>query len=88
MVGTNDLEKAKRFYDAVLGALGYMPSCNATAIASDMFTLKRLAGSWNSRPPSGPMSSHLSDANIGSASCRHEWLARSFTVRGIPWTSR
>ena len=23
MVGTNDMEAAKRFYDAVLGALGY-----------------------------------------------------------------
>ena len=23
VVGTNDLEKSKRFYDAVLGALGY-----------------------------------------------------------------
>ncbi|MGF6757704.1 catechol 2,3-dioxygenase-like lactoylglutathione lyase family enzyme, partial [Paraburkholderia sp. GAS42] len=23
VVGTNDLEKAKRFYDAVLGAIGY-----------------------------------------------------------------
>ena len=28
VVGTNDLEKAKRFYDAVLGALGYTEGLN------------------------------------------------------------
>ncbi|AUT64456.1 VOC family protein [Paraburkholderia terrae] len=28
VVGTNDLEKAKRFYDAVLGALGYGDGIN------------------------------------------------------------
>ena len=26
MVGTNDLEKSKKFYDAVLGAIGIKPA--------------------------------------------------------------
>jgi len=34
VVGTNDLEKATRFYDAVLGALGGIAECAASRLGA------------------------------------------------------
>lgn len=67
-VGTNDLEKSKRFYDAVLGALGY-----GEGLSDDLAQCRRYFYSGDNgilfitQPRDGQPATHANGGTIGFA---------------------
>ena len=71
MVGTNDLEKSKKFYDSVLGALGVPPSM-VDAPNNRMFYLTPAGVFAVSKPINGQAASFANGGTIGFAASSPE----------------
>ena len=69
MIGTNDLEKAKAFYDALLGTLGVKP---ARVDGHRIFYLTKTGVFSVSKPINGEPATHANGGTIGFAAefCR------------------
>ena len=82
MLGTNDIERSKRFYDAVLGVLGAGPATPNTAKTGHRRLFYRHAGSMFciSEPIDGQPSSVANGATIGFACDSPEQLQRFHDV--------
>jgi len=66
VVGTNDLEKAKRFYDAVLGALGYGEGLNDDNEQRRRYVYRADTGLFIiTQPLDGQPATHANGATIG-----------------------
>jgi catechol 2,3-dioxygenase-like lactoylglutathione lyase family enzyme len=63
VVGTNDLERAKRFYDAVLGALGRTEGQRRAK--GDYIYISDVASFIVTRPINGQPASHANGGTIG-----------------------
>ncbi len=64
MIGTNDLEKAKKFYDSVLGALGIPP---AIMDGHRMFYMTPTGVFSVSKPIDGKPATHANGGTVGFA---------------------
>ena len=64
MVGTNDLDKAKKFYDAVLGTLGIRP---AVVDGNRIFYISPNGMFSVSKPIDGKPATHANGGTIGFA---------------------
>ena len=64
MVGTNDLDKAKTFYDNVLGALG-VPPARVDAPNNRIFYLTPTGIFAVSKPINGDAATHANGGTIG-----------------------
>ena len=64
MVGTNDLDKAKKFYDAVLGTLGIKP---AIVDGNRIFYISPQGMFSVSKPIDGKPATHANGGTIGFA---------------------
>ena len=64
MVGTNDLDKAKTFYDAVLGTLGVAP---AVVDGHRIFYMTKSGVFCVSKPIDGKSATHANGGTIGFA---------------------
>ena len=73
MVGTNDLDKARSFYDAVLGALGALGVAPAAAGGDDRIFYRTAAGIFAvTNPIDGQPATHANGATIGFAAASPE----------------
>jgi len=75
MVGTNDLERAKKFYDAVLGTLGVKP---AVIEGHRMFYRTKTGSFGVTKPINGEPATFANGGTIGfavdSPEQAHAWL--------------
>lgn len=62
MLGANDLEASRKFYDAILGVLGYRP---ATAQGSRYFYMTKAGTFGISTPIDGEPATHANGGTIG-----------------------
>ena len=82
MVGTNDLERAKKFYDATFAVLGVKP---ATIDGHRMFYRSKTGSFGVGKPINGEPATFANGGTIGfavdSPEQAHAWLARARTGR-------
>ena len=78
MIGTNDLEKAKAFYDALLGTLGVRP---AKVDGHRIFYFTKTGVFSVSKPINGEPATHANGGTIGFAA---EFRAGRRVARGGP----
>lgn len=69
MVGTNDLDRSKKFYDAILGTLGVGPS---TMAGHRMFYLTKTGVFAVTKPIDGQEATHANGGTIGFAAASPE----------------
>ena len=81
MVGTNDLEKSKKFYDSVLGTLGVRPAV-IDAPKNRMFYLTPTGVFAVSKPIDGNAATHANGGTIGFA-CSSPEQADAWHAAGI-----
>ncbi len=79
MVGTNDLDKAKSFYDAVLGTLGVAP---ATVDGHRIFYMTRSGVFCVSKPIDGKAATFANGGTIGFA-CASPDQANAWHAAGV-----
>lgn len=79
MIGTNDLDRAKRFYDAVLGTLGVPP---ATEMGERIFYRTPTGTFAVTKPINGEPASHANGGTIGFAAGSEE-QARAWHDAGV-----
>ncbi len=85
MVGTNDIEASKRFYDAVLGALGYEPGVFDDKGRCFYFTQSGVFAI--TQPINGEPASHANGGTIGfsagSTAAADAWHAAGLAHGGV-----
>jgi catechol 2,3-dioxygenase-like lactoylglutathione lyase family enzyme len=79
MIGTNDLDKAKTFYDAVLGALGVPP---AAVDGHRMFYMTKSGVFCVTKPIDGKPASFANGGTIGFA-CASSAQADAWHAAGV-----
>ena len=79
MIGTNDLEKAKAFYDALLGTLGVRP---AKVDGHRIFYFTKTGVFSVSKPINGQPATHANGGTIGFA-CTSPEQADAWHAAGI-----
>jgi catechol 2,3-dioxygenase-like lactoylglutathione lyase family enzyme len=79
MIGTNDLGRAKRFYDAVLGAIGIGPG---TVDGHRMFYMSPGGAFCVTKPIDGEPATHANGGTIGFA-CATQEQADAWHAAGV-----
>ena len=79
MIGTNDLEKAKKFYDATLGVLGVSPA----VVDGHRIFYRTPAGVFSvTKPIDGKPATHANGGTVGFAAASPE-LADKWHAAGL-----